>query len=42
MSNIYSIFSMFKQKRLIGIRDKIYPYFRAQGNNIGRIDIRIR
>jgi hypothetical protein len=31
LSNIYSIFSMFKQKRLIGIRDKIYPYFRAQG-----------
>ena len=31
LSNIYSIFSMFKQKRLMGIRDKIYPYFRAQG-----------
>jgi hypothetical protein len=31
LSNIYSIFSMFKQKRLMGIRDTIYPYFRAQG-----------
>lgn len=31
LSNIYSIFSMFKQKRLIEIRDSIYPYFRAQG-----------
>lgn len=31
LSNIYSIFSMFKQKRLTEIRDRIYPYFRAQG-----------
>ena len=31
LSNIYSIFSLFKQKRLMGIRDTIYPYFRAQG-----------
>jgi len=31
LSNIYSIFSMFKQKRLTEIRDMIYPYFRAQG-----------
>ena len=31
LSNIYSIFSLFKQKRLMSIRDIIYPYFKAQG-----------
>ena len=31
LSNIYSIFSLFKQKRLMGIRDIIYPYFKAHG-----------
>lgn len=31
LSNIYSIFSLFKQKRLMSIRDIIYPYFKTQG-----------
>ena len=31
LSNIYSIFSLFKQKRLIKIRDVVYPYFKAHG-----------
>jgi len=31
LSNLYSIFSLFKQKRMNEIRDVIYPYFKAQG-----------